>query len=461
MRASCSDKQTAFDLIKFEITQTTTTPFFFDGVALPIFGRYHLIMSFPLKCFFFILVITCGFVHIRGSDLKPSKGETCSFGGPGVDGDGEQEPCYKDGLYSAISDVRLPRRDPVAVDHVQTIQVDEEKTLQLKTRSVKPPVFEIPGLLSDDECDHLVNLANTNGLAESATARRETVTREGVNTTLTQRQMGIYCKRICRFDKNEDGNITVREFNDYVYSVKKMLVTRNDVWNAYEALLLEGASYITYENCTKVNRTQFVEFMYRLHTMYRFPYYNERYSMHTWVEFSKKDPVLERIKRRVAEVTQISALQIEHSEDLQVKKKTESDYLVLASNFDLVLDHIRWERNHFCLPMKLDSLHPLSCFCHAAQVARLHPAGGPLTKGKRIDYKWSLLFGEDRSASPSPKKQTNKRTNKTKQKQRKRKNKEKPLMLAQPRGTLEVKGSRYISYFFKVTRRTSPKNDCS
>ena len=319
MRASCSDKQTAFDLIKFEITQTTTTPFFFDGVALPIFGRYHLIMSFPLKYFFFILVITCGFVHIRGSDLKPSKGETCSFGGPGVDGDGEQEPCYKDGLYSAISDVRLPRRDPVAVDHVQTIQVDEEKTLQLKTRSVKPPVFEIPGLLSDDECDHLVNLANTNGLAESVTARRETVTREGVNTTLTQRQMGIYCKRICRFDKNEDGNITVREFNDYVYLVKKMLVTRNDVWNAYEALLLEGASYITYENCTKVNRTQFVEFLYRLHTMYRFPYYNERYSMHTWVEFSKKDPVLERIKRRVAEVTQISALQIEHSEDLQVK----------------------------------------------------------------------------------------------------------------------------------------------
>lgn len=55
--------------------------------------------------------------------------------------------------------------------------------------------------------------------------------------------------------------------------------------------------------------------------MYRFPYYNERYSMHAWVEFSKKDPVLERIKRRVAEVIQISALQIEHSEDLQVKKE--------------------------------------------------------------------------------------------------------------------------------------------
>lgn len=61
--------------------------------------------------------------------------------------------------------------------------------------------------------------------------------------------------------------------------------------------------------------------------------------------------------------------------------------------------------------MKLDSLHPLSCFCHAAHVARLRPAGGPLTKGKRIDYKWSLLFGEDRSASPLPKK-TNKQKNK-------------------------------------------------
>lgn len=238
-----------------------------------------------------------------------------------MDENGEETPCFRDGLYSAISGVRLPRRDPVAVDHVQTIQVDEEKTLQLKTRSVKPPLFEIPGVLSDEECDHLVELANTNGLEDSTPAfKGERVTREGVNSTLTSRQMGIYCKRISRSDKNKDGNITVHEFNDYVYRARNILVTLKDVWSAYETLLLEGASYITYENCTRVNRTQFVEFVYRLFNMYRFPYYNERHSMHTWVEFNKKDPVLERIKRRVAEVTQISTLQIEHSEDLQVVK---------------------------------------------------------------------------------------------------------------------------------------------
>lgn len=65
--------------------------------------------------------------------------------------------------------------------------------------------------------------------------------------------MGIYCKRICCFDKNEDGNIIVCEFNDYVYFVKRMLVICNDVWNVYEVFFFEGVLYIIYENCIKVN----------------------------------------------------------------------------------------------------------------------------------------------------------------------------------------------------------------
>ena len=275
-------------------------------------------MSSLFQSCIFVLLVTCHFSLLHGSDLKPTKGETCSLRGPSAFENGEENPCFKDGLYSAISDIRLPRRDAVAVGHVETIQVDEEKTLQLTTRSLKPPLFEIPDLLSGDECDHLVELAKKNGLEESKTRKGEGVTREGVNETLSERQMGIYCKKISRYDKNKDGNITVYEFTNYAYHITKMVVRMSDLWNVYETLLLEDASYITYENCTKVNRTQFVEFVYRLFNMYRFPYYKTRYSEHSWVELTDKDSVLKRIKRRIAKVTQISVLQIEHSEALQV-----------------------------------------------------------------------------------------------------------------------------------------------
>lgn len=279
-------------------------------------------MAFLFHSCFFVLLMTCHFTTLLGTDVRAIKGETCSPRGPAEDGEADENPCFKDRMYSAFSDVRLPRRDAVAVDHVENIQLDEEKSVQLKTRSVKPPVFEIPDLLSSEECDHLVELAKRNGLKESETvAKAKGVTREGTNETLTEEHMKMYCKRINRYDNNKDGNITMVEFAGYVYHITRMLVRMSDLWTVYETLLPEGAHVITYENCTKVNRTQFVEFVYQLFNINRLPYYKARYSEHSWIELNyeaDKDPVLKRIKKRIAEVTQMSVLQIEHSEALQV-----------------------------------------------------------------------------------------------------------------------------------------------
>lgn len=280
-------------------------------------------MAFPSQSCFFIFLMTCHFIILHGSDVKPIKGETCSSSGPASFDNGEENPCFKDGLYAASSDMRLPRRDAVAVGHVETIEVDEEKSVQLKTRSVKPPIFEIQDFLSSEECDHLVALATKNGLEESETAKaspKQVVTREGTNKTLTEEQMKKYCKRIARYDSNKDGNITMHEFAGFVYHLTKMLVRMNDLWLVYQTLLPEEALVITYENCTKVNRTQFVEFVYQLFNINRLPYYKARYSEHSWIELNDKDPVLKRMKSRIAQVTQMSVLQIEHSEALQVSR---------------------------------------------------------------------------------------------------------------------------------------------
>lgn len=276
---------------------------------------------------FFVVLMACHFSLLLGTpDVRAIKGETCSPRGPSAfeHGEDEENPCFKDRLYSAFSDVRLPRRDAVVVGHVESIQVDEEKNVQLKTLCVEPPIFEIPDFLSSEECDHFVEIAKRNGLKESETAAKSRgVTREGTNASLTEELMMKYCKRIDRYDNDKDGNITMMEFAGYVYRITRMLVRTSDLWTVYETLLPEGARAITYENCTKVNRTQFVEFIYQLFNMNRLRYYKARYSEHSWVELNDeadKDPVLKRVKRRIAEVTQMSVLQIEHSEALQVSR---------------------------------------------------------------------------------------------------------------------------------------------
>ena len=278
-------------------------------------------MAFPSQSCLFVTLVICRFFVLQGSDVKPIKGETCSSDGPAAFDNGEENPCFKDGLYSTSSDVRLPRRDAVAVGHEETIEVDEGKSAQLKTLSVKPPIFHIQDLLSSGECDHLVELAKKNGLEESETAKgaaKQVVTREATDKTLTEEQMKMYCKRIRRYDKDKDGNITMFEFAGYVYHITRMLVRTSDLWLVYKTLLPEGAQVITYENCTKVNRSQFVEFVYQLFNMNRLPYYKARYSEHSWVELNDKDPVLKEMKRRIAAITQMSVSQVEHSEPLQV-----------------------------------------------------------------------------------------------------------------------------------------------
>lgn len=280
-------------------------------------GIKAMLSAFQFCFCMFLLKCQLGILH--GLDDKAVKGETCSIGGgPTGSENGEEKPCIKDGLYSPL-DVRLTRREGVALGHVETIHVDGDKDLQITTRSLKPPIFEIQHFLRDEECDHLVNLAKRNGLEKSTVAKGSTaVTREGTNATLTEEQMQMYCRRINRFDSNKDGNISLNEFAGFAYRMTRMLFDVNDLLTVYKTLLPEEARVFTYENCTKLNRTSFVEFVYQLFNIKRLPYYNVRYSDHSWVELSDTDPVLKRIKSRIAALTQMPVSQIEHSEALQV-----------------------------------------------------------------------------------------------------------------------------------------------
>ncbi|CAL8276583.1 unnamed protein product [Boreogadus saida] len=63
----------------------------------------------------------------------------------------------------------LPRIEGIRVGHVQRVSLMPEKTHEMKTLSLKPLLFEIPGFLSEEECRVVVQLAQLKGLTESQT----------------------------------------------------------------------------------------------------------------------------------------------------------------------------------------------------------------------------------------------------------------------------------------------------
>ncbi|CAL8367977.1 unnamed protein product [Lota lota] len=63
----------------------------------------------------------------------------------------------------------LPRIEGIRVGHVQRVSLMPERTHEMKTLSLKPLLFEIPGFLSEEECRVVVQLAQLKGLTESQT----------------------------------------------------------------------------------------------------------------------------------------------------------------------------------------------------------------------------------------------------------------------------------------------------
>ncbi|XP_010790515.1 transmembrane prolyl 4-hydroxylase-like [Notothenia coriiceps] len=65
--------------------------------------------------------------------------------------------------------VGLPRIEGIRVGHVQQVSLLPDRTHEMRTMSLKPLLFEIPGFLSEEECRVVVQLAQLKGLMESQT----------------------------------------------------------------------------------------------------------------------------------------------------------------------------------------------------------------------------------------------------------------------------------------------------
>uniref|UniRef100_A0A3B5LI32 Prolyl 4-hydroxylase, transmembrane a n=1 Tax=Xiphophorus couchianus TaxID=32473 RepID=A0A3B5LI32_9TELE len=123
--------------------------------------------------------------------------------GPGdlVSGDGASPAAEYSQSFS------LHRMEGIRVGHVQHVSVVPDRTHQMKTLSLKPLLFEIPGFLSEEECRVVIQLAQLKGLMDSQAA-----TPSQDQTELNQPLFSLSTEEVFHLlDLNQDGFLQKQE----------------------------------------------------------------------------------------------------------------------------------------------------------------------------------------------------------------------------------------------------------
>ncbi|XP_077424496.1 transmembrane prolyl 4-hydroxylase-like [Vanacampus margaritifer] len=102
---------------------------------------------------------------------------------------------------------RLPRIEGIRVGHVQPVSLGSDRTHKMKTLSLKPLLFEVPGFLSEEECRVVVQLAQLKGLMESqmtTASRRQGEANHPLLSLSTEEVFSL-------LDLNQDGLLQKQE----------------------------------------------------------------------------------------------------------------------------------------------------------------------------------------------------------------------------------------------------------
>ncbi|KAG9333868.1 hypothetical protein JZ751_010019 [Albula glossodonta] len=115
----------------------------------------------------------------------------------------------------------LPRIEGIRVGHVQKVSLVPNKVHEMRTLSLKPLLFEIPGFLTEEECSVVVRLAQLKGLSESQVMVPED------QEELTE-QLDLSPEEIFNLlDLNQDGQLQLQE-----RGVKRSQLVRNS-WHTW------------------------------------------------------------------------------------------------------------------------------------------------------------------------------------------------------------------------------------
>lgn len=214
----------------------------------------------------------------------------------------------------------LPRVEGIRVGHVQQVSLVPNRVHEMKTISLKPLLFEIPGFLSEEECRVVVQLAQLKGLMESQT----TASNQGLEES-NQPLLSLSTEEVFSLlDLNQDGLLQKQEIVSHSRS-------RDGTWLNPDTLrqILTGL-----EACSTGALT--LKDFSRVYDMSQHPeqqqsrklrgHFKQR-SKHTWLyQGQGSHHVLQTLRNRVTSLTRLPSTLVELSEPLQVIRYEQGDF---------------------------------------------------------------------------------------------------------------------------------------
>ena len=220
---------------------------------------------------------------------------------------------------------RLVRLDGVKVGHVRELNLSEDKTYRVVTRSLRPLLFQIPQFLSRKECDEVIQITQRQHLKDSETVygKGEGIPMEEFEKSLKGRNMSYEKAALCRrmfrsanLDKDKDRKISLQEFITMIDREKRVHPTNEDARPIFRLFDVDLDGFIVPEECVNLTNAVYSEFLYHLEELKLNPRYYLRFS--ETASLPRNEPLVKTLQERIAKLTGLSRRLIEKSEPIQV-----------------------------------------------------------------------------------------------------------------------------------------------
>ncbi|XP_008298256.1 transmembrane prolyl 4-hydroxylase-like [Stegastes partitus] len=214
----------------------------------------------------------------------------------------------------------LPRIEGIRVGHVQQVSLVPDRTHEMRTLSLKPLLFEIPGFLSEEECRVVVQLAQLKGLMDSQATAPSQGQEESNQPLLSLSTDEVFSL----LDLNQDGLLQKQEIVSHSRSRDGTWLSPDNlrqILTGLEAcptgMLTLGDFRRVYDVSQRPGQAQ----SGRLHSRFK------QRSKHTWLyQGPGSHHVLRTLRNRVTSLTRLPSALVELSEPLQVIRFENGDF---------------------------------------------------------------------------------------------------------------------------------------
>ncbi|XP_047203544.1 transmembrane prolyl 4-hydroxylase [Girardinichthys multiradiatus] len=257
------------------------------------------------------------YVHYSSGQEDASRSSDAPSGGQHQRSEPRRPPPSKPDF---IRDVSLTRVEGIRVGHVQQVALVPGKVHEMRTLSLKPLLFEIPGFLSEDECRVVMQLAQLKGLMES-----QLMVQEGQEELA--KELDLSPEEIFNLlDINQDGQLQLHEVLTHSRVRDGIWLTPENLREIYDGLKADkdGDGLLSLQEFRLLSSDAFQRFLLQRGVKRSQLVRNSR---HTWLYQGKgAHQVLQKIKERVTRLTRLPSALVDLSEPLQVVRYEEGGH---------------------------------------------------------------------------------------------------------------------------------------